>query len=708
VVGLVLSGGGARGFAHLGVLKVLHELRVPVDLITGTSMGSVVGGVFATGLTYPQLEALVQAEDWGRIFQNDPSRRELPMRRKRLSRQMPLGPELGVGLDGLRFPPALVGGSKLTNALQAYTFRASGLRSFDELPIPYRAVAADLEDGSMVVLDGGNLADAMRASMAVPAAFSPWEIDGRLLVDGGIVRNLPVDVARAMGAEVIIAVDVSTPLAEAPDPESAIDIARRLTTIITAGNTAEQVALLDTSDVYVKPDLADVGSADFGKLEEAMAAGEAAARSVAPALRALSVSDEEFRATQQAREDALPSGATLRVAEVVVDTSRTRLAPGVIQSVLEVEPGDTLTPQALRDHLTRVVGYGGFEEAEFRVDRTDAGDRIEVRPTDKTWGPPFLRPALSLTDQQRGTGAWSLRAYLEWTRLSAGGGEAWSEVEVGTRHGIRVWSHLPLEDGERLFLTGFASLGRREVVPEVAGVPFSLDLTDREALMGLGVRLAWFGDLIAGMRIAHNTLEAPPDLPDLEDEVWNERALDVRLDIDVLDRVVFPSSGWKLRVDYSRADSVLGGNVNFEQLRLEAEGVASVGPVTGSVYVLTSSGLGTVVPFYRAETLGGIGRLTGLERDAVWGGYAALARASIGYRFGADAGDPGDGLRLGFSAEAGEAQAEPTGWSWPPDDLRWGGSIWLGIGTPLGPVTVAFADVEGRAAGWVFQIGVPR
>ena len=231
VVGLVLSGGGARGFAHLGVLKVLHEMRVPVDLITGTSMGAVVGGVFSTGLTYPELEALVMAEDWSRIFQDDPPRRELPMRRKRLSRQMPLGLELGIGLDGVRFPPALVGGSRLTNALQAYTFRASGLESFDDLPIPFRAIGADIGDGSMVVLDRGNLGDAIRASMAVPGAFSPWTVNGRRLVDGGLVRNLPVDIARSMGAEVLIVVDVSTPLDEAPEPESAIDVARRLTVI---------------------------------------------------------------------------------------------------------------------------------------------------------------------------------------------------------------------------------------------------------------------------------------------------------------------------------------------------------------------------------------------------------------------------------------------------------------------------------------------
>ena len=708
VVGLVLSGGGARGFAHLGVLKVLHEMNVPVDVIAGTSMGAVVGGVYATGLSYPDLEALVLSEDWSRLFEDDPARSQLPMRRKRLDRQQPMGLELGLGWDGLRVPSGLVGDSKLSNALQAYTYRASRLETFDDLPIPFRAVATNIDDGSMVVLDRGNLGDAMRASMAVPGAFSPQTIDGVQLVDGGLVMNLPVEIARSMGADIVIVSDVSTTLEEAPDPESAIAIARRLIVVVTTASNQNQLASLTNDDVYIRADLSGIGSADFTALDTAMAVGRTAAQGVETQLAALAVSDADFDATTRQRASVLAGSAKFQPIAVAIDTTDTRLASHVIEGILGIQPGDTLSPNGLREDLTRVVGYGGFESADFRVRGTTEGDVLEVHPRDKSWGPTFLRPALSLSDQQRGTGGWSLRGYVEWTRIAARGGEAWAEVELGTRHGMKLWSQLPLDAAERFFAVGYGSLGRSEVAPEVAGIPISLDLTDRQAFGGVGVRLGWWGDLIVGGTVAHNKLAAPPDVPDLQDEIWDERSVDVRLDIDVLDRVAFPSSGGRLQVDYSRADSTLGGTVAFEQLRLEALGVASTGPLSATVGILASTGIGTEVPFYRSEPLGGIERLAGISRDAVSGPYAALGKVTLSYRIGANASDAGGGVRVGASAEAGQAQRESTGWSWPPDDLLWGGSLWIGAATPVGPLKVAIAAVEGRSPGWVVQVGAPR
>jgi len=569
-------------------------------------------------------------------------------------------------------------------------------------------VATNIDNGSMVVLDRGNLGDAMRASMAVPGAFSPQTIDGVQLVDGGLVMNLPVEIARSMGADIVIVSDVSTTLEEAPDPESAIAIARRLIVVVTTASNQNQLASLTNDDVYIRADLSGIGSADFTALDTAMAVGRTAAQGVETQLAALAVSDADFDATTRQRASVLVGPAKLQPISVAIDTTDTRLASHVIEAILGIQPGDTLSPTGLRDDLTRVVGYGGFESAEFRVRGTPEGDVLEVHPKNKSWGPTFLRPALSLTDQQRGTGGWSLRGYVEWTRIAARGGEAWAEIELGARHGVRLWSQLPLDAAERFFVVGYGSLGRSEVAPEVAGIPISLDLTDRQAFGGVGVRLGWWGDLIVGGTVAHNKLAAPPDVPDLQDEIWDERSVDARLDIDVLDRVAFPSSGGRLQVDYSRADSTLGGTVAFEQLRLEALGVASTGPLSATLGILASTGLGTEVPFYRSEPLGGMERLAGISRDAVSGPYAALGKVTLSYRIGADASDAGGGLRVGASAEAGQAQRESTGWSWPPDDLLWGGSLWIGAATPVGPLTVAIAAVEGRSPGWVVQVGAPR
>lgn len=206
-VGLVLSGGGTRGLAHIGVLRVLEEYRVPVDCIAGTSMGAVMGG-----LSPDEIERIALQLDWRDLFTDRPPRKDLTFRQKKDAERYLLPFELGLRKGRLRLPRGLIAGQKLGFLMQSATIRAAGVQDFRKLPVPFHAVAADIETGEMVVLDRGSLPDAMRASMAVPGIFSPVEIDRRLLVDGGIVRNVPVDVARAMGADVVIVVDVGTAL----------------------------------------------------------------------------------------------------------------------------------------------------------------------------------------------------------------------------------------------------------------------------------------------------------------------------------------------------------------------------------------------------------------------------------------------------------------------------------------------------------------
>ncbi len=211
-VGLVLSGGGARGAAHVGVLKVLDEMRVPVDAIAGTSMGAVVGGLYASGMTAAEIETLIRSLNWQDAFRDRPPREELGFRRKQDERNFLVRFALGVKETGFVLPPGLVQGQKLEQVLRNAALPVAEVQGFDRLPIPFRAIATDLETGQAVVMDSGDLVTAMRASMSAPGVFSPAQRDGRLLVDGGLVENLPIDTARAMGVDVLIVVDVSFPL----------------------------------------------------------------------------------------------------------------------------------------------------------------------------------------------------------------------------------------------------------------------------------------------------------------------------------------------------------------------------------------------------------------------------------------------------------------------------------------------------------------
>lgn len=211
-VGLVLGGGGARGGAHIGVLKELERMRIPVDAIAGTSMGAIVGGLYATGMSAAELESLIGSLDWAGALTDKPDRADLSFRRKQDDAQVPVDFELGLRGASLVLPKGVVQGQKLDLLLRELTLGVSHVHDFDELPIPFRAIASDIEKGEIYVMERGDLARAIRASMSVPAVFTPVRIDGRLLVDGGLVGNLPVDVMQAMGVDIVIAVDVEFPL----------------------------------------------------------------------------------------------------------------------------------------------------------------------------------------------------------------------------------------------------------------------------------------------------------------------------------------------------------------------------------------------------------------------------------------------------------------------------------------------------------------
>lgn len=268
-VGLVLSGGGARGAAHIGVLKVLEELRVPVDVIAGTSMGSIVGAAYATGLTIPEMEAAVAKITTASLFTDKPPRADQSMRQKSDDQLPYLIPELGIGKDGVVLPKGIVTGVALEGELRKLV-QIANVRSFDELPIPFRAIATDIGTGEMVVLKDGSVVQAIRASMSVPGAVAPVTIGKRQLVDGGLVRNLPIDIARAMGADVIIAVNLGTPLLRPDEITSVLSVTMQMINILTEQNVARSLKELRGGDVLIVPELGNFSSADFDNLVTAV------------------------------------------------------------------------------------------------------------------------------------------------------------------------------------------------------------------------------------------------------------------------------------------------------------------------------------------------------------------------------------------------------------------------------------------------------
>ena len=277
-LGLVLSGGGARGAAHVGVLKVLEEMHVPVDLIAGASMGSIVGGLYATGMSPQEMEDALATMDWDASFEDKVPRKEMPFRRKFDESSFLTKLRIGIQDGHTALPTGLVEGQKLNFILRQLTLPSATVDDFDKLSIPFRATATDVASGEGIVLSHGNVADAMRASMAFPGLFSPVELDGRLLVDGGVAENFPVETARKAGAEVLVAVNIGTPPAGKEKLTSLVKIINQVTNAATARNVRLSKAAIGPQDVFIEPDLGDISFIDFKRVRDAVAAGEKAAR----------------------------------------------------------------------------------------------------------------------------------------------------------------------------------------------------------------------------------------------------------------------------------------------------------------------------------------------------------------------------------------------------------------------------------------------
>ncbi len=369
-IALVLSGGGARGFAHVGVLRVLEELRVPVDIVVGASMGAVVGGAYAAGRPVAELEAFVRGTDWATLVADRAQRQDLTFRRKNDDLEVPSRIEFGLHRDGLRLPPSAATNSAVEDALARLLPAESRALPISALPLRFRAVATDLLSGELVELDDTPLLTSLRASMSVPGVFSPIRLGERLVVDGGLVRNLPVDLARAMGANVIIAVNVGTPLAGEDKLGSAFGVAQQMLNILTEQNVQRSIKELGSTDILIAPDLRDIGFLDFAASERAMATGARAARALAARLQALSASPELYAAREVARTQRRPDPDMPRVL-AKLDVRGTHWAdPRALAIESGLEAGSAVTRRDVERAAERLRGRGEFERVESEI--TDA------------------------------------------------------------------------------------------------------------------------------------------------------------------------------------------------------------------------------------------------------------------------------------------------------------------------------------------------
>ncbi|HJW44851.1 MAG TPA: patatin-like phospholipase family protein, partial [Lysobacter sp.] len=407
-IGLALGGGGARGIAHISVLRKIEELRIPVDCVAGTSMGALVGGLYASGMSVDDMEDLVLSTDWKRLFDDTIERAERSYRRKQDDRESLTTVGVGISRGRLKVSPGVLQGERILAMFERSTVGVSAIADFDELPIPYRAIATDLNTGDAVVLDHGSLAMAMRASMSLPGIFQPVEIDGRVLLDGGLVNQVPVDVVRSMGADVVIAVDVGTPLEQLDRNASLLQVISQMTGMLTTGNTRRQLATIAASDVLIVPQLGTtVATGDFDKGREALAIGEQAAAAAQTDLARLSVPEARYATTRPP-----PPSSNLPVIEFVRLDNETPYADELLLSRLHIKVGEPLDTDVVEAGLLRTYSMGTLASIIYEVVEEDGRTGVLVSARSKPQGPNYLQLGLTHYQDFDGTFESGLKAAI--------------------------------------------------------------------------------------------------------------------------------------------------------------------------------------------------------------------------------------------------------------------------------------------------------
>lgn len=702
-VGLVLGGGGARGAAHIGVLKELERMQIPIDAIAGTSMGAIVGGLYAAGMSADDLEYLVGSLDWAAALSDKPARKDLSFRRKQDDSEVPIDFELGLRGADIVLPKGAIQGQKLDLLLRELTLGVSHVRNFDDLLIPFRAIASDIERGEIFVMDSGDLAQSIRASMSVPGVFAPVRIDDRLLVDGGLVGNLGVDVMQAMGVDVIIAVDVEFPLYRPEELDSALTISEQMLTILIRKETLRQIEHLGSEDILIRPDLGTFASTNFGEILDTIEPGEAATRAQAASLETLSLDRAAWDTYLSQRTHLAPPASHLAFVRVVHDGE---LAPEVLTSKLSVEAGDPIDHAVLAYNADRLYGLGMYEKVSYELVDEGRKTGVEFRARSKSWGPNFLQLGVSLEDDFEGSTAFNLEARLTRAGINRLGAEWRNDLRLGTDPKLFSEFYQPLSFDSRLFIAPRINLEQSNINAFAADSTIArLRLSEAEAGIDMGRELGRVGEFRAGVFRGLGEARVKVGDPALPNVDFNSGGAFARLRFDSFDQSRFPRHGTRSDIKWTLSRPGLGADNKFDTIEGEATQTWSRGKNSlqlGLSYATTLESDGAFQDFF---PMGGFLRLSGLERGEIAGPHAALAKLVYYRRVGDTSGIMDTPVYFGMSAEAGNVWR--TRAEMDVDSMILNGSLFVGFDTFLGPVYVAAGFAEHGQSNFYLFIGAP-
>ncbi len=691
--------------AHIGVLKELERRRIPIDYIAGTSVGSIIGGLYASGMDANEIETIITQSEIDEIFRDHIDRRNTSIRRKSDHRVFQVDKELGIkeGQDGkkkIHLPSGFKQGQKLSLFLDKLFLPVADINDFDLLPTPFRAVATDIATSEAVVLGSGDITTAIRASMSIPAVFSAVDYDGRILVDGGISNNLPVDVVREMGADIVIAVDIGSHLIGKQKLSSAVGISLQLTSILVRRTTDDQIESLTKDDILIQPDLKGFSNTDFKDAAEIIPNGVSATQAQEKVLSRLVLSEkgyEQYALSRTHNQDA----QTPIIAFIEVDND-TPLADDFIRARIEQKTGEPLDFKQLERDISVLHGMGVFKNVDYIVINRDGQNGLLVRARQKPWGPNYLEFGFSYSSDLASDNNLSFLLGYTVTPTNERNGEWRSLVKLGVERGLLTEYHQPLSLTSPYYVDGQLALTSRIFNEFSEDRKISTTRVDElRATVSLGREYDNWGDFRISLNqyTSKANLETGVPINALDDVRGGE--IVARFLSDTLDHTFFPTSGMTSRLRWVSSRDDLGADYEFEKGLVDVLGVTTFASkhtvFLGARYGATYSGQ---APIQNGFRLGGLFNLPGFVDNELSGQNVYLLRTAYQRKLPAHLGIP---HYAGATLQYGDVTAER-------DDLNLENGIsaaaaWVAWKTILGPVYLGYGEADSGSNSFYFNVG---
>lgn len=613
-IGLVLSGGGARGFAHIGVIKVLEENHIPVDYVAGASMGALVGALYATGRTPADMERLVETLDWDELLRGKPTFDNLTYRRKEDRRNLPGAITLGGQRTKLRLPSSLNPGHEIGLVLDRLMLPYGSETNFDSLPIPFRCVATDLVSAETVVLKNGSLSQALRATMAIPAVFAPVELNGRILADGGILNNIPTDVAKDMGADIILVVNIETQLGDRSSLQDLVGILGQTFYVATVENSRRS---LRQADLIVAPDLKNYGTFDFTAGKEIVALGYQGAEEKIALLKSLALDDAGWQEYIATRNSKVPSSIEPIPEFTIVEGTENLKAKRVIERKLDDKYKDKpLDETALANDLTELTGTDRFDNLGYGITRRDNKTGLLVRlydPKERTQRTTVLDVGVDVNNAETDDVNFNALGRLTFFDVGGDGNEWRNDLSIGSRIFLGTEFYHPFGQS-RFFIAPNAFYEDRKVNFYVDGDRLAeYSFRTLQTGIDLGFNVNRNSQLRVGYSIGHRkAAQRIGTIPVRFDLSGKESFVSLRWNYDTRNNAQIPTGGIELRNTLNYYFDSPAATEGFTQAESRINAFHSLNDKN---IVFGFGGGGTTfnktAPLFRQFTLGGLFNVSG-------------------------------------------------------------------------------------------------